>query len=77
MMNTFVLKNLRKRYSTAQEGELVKEEETVEGSLLGLPGSHYSVTINFNKFEKPVGAVVLSGGQDNIKDITDIIEIKK
>ena len=72
-MNAFVLKNLRKRFNSAQECELTKEEETVEGSLDGLQGSHYSVTINFNKFEKPVGAVVLSGGQDNIKDISDVM----
>jgi hypothetical protein len=71
-MNAFVLKNLRKRFNSAQECELAKEDESVEGSQHGLQGSHYSVTINFNKFEKPVGAVVLSGRHDNIKDIVDV-----
>ena len=72
-MNAFVLKNLRKRFNSAQESELAKEDESVEGSQHGLQGSHYSVTINFNKFEKPVGAVVLSGRHDNIKDISDVM----
>lgn len=33
--------------------------------------------ININNFEKPVGAVVIPGTGDNIKDINDVIEIKK
>ena len=49
----------------------------LKGSHLGRHGRHYSVTINFNKFEKPVGAVVIPGAGNDIKDITDIIEIKK
>lgn len=36
-----------------------------------------NVTININKFEKPVGAVVIPGVADNIMDIKDVIEIKK
>lgn len=33
--------------------------------------------ININNFEKPVGAVVIPGAGDNIKDINDVIEIKQ
>lgn len=56
----------------------VQRKKTIKkSSNTGLSNStnkqnNINVTINFNKFEKPVGAVVLSGGQDNIKDIVDV-----
>ena len=74
-MNAFVLKNLRKHYDkTSEDSEVNTEEE----SLLRLLGkSHATVTVNINRFEKPVGAVVIPGTGNNIKDINDVIEIKK
>lgn len=39
--------------------------------------NNVNITVNINKFEKPVGAVVIPGVGDNIMDIKDVIEIKK
>ena len=36
-----------------------------------------NITVNINKFEKPVGAVVLPGAGYNKDDINDVIKIKK
>ena len=63
--------------------DVLSEEIVIVGSGNGeladvviplFEGSHYTVNININKFEKPIGAVILSGGDNEIKDI---IEIKK
>ena len=73
-MNPYILKNLRKRFSEIKQ-ELLEEEEAIEEAASMIPFDKRAVYhININKFEKPVGAVVLTGGEQNIKDI---IEIKK
>lgn len=73
-MNHYILKNLRKRFSEIKQ-ELLEEEEAIEEAASMIPFDKRAVYhININKFEKPVGAVVLTGGEQNIKDI---IEIKK
>ena len=73
-MNPYILKNLRKRFSEIKQ-ELLEEEEAIEEAASMIPFDKRAVYhININKFENPVGAVVLTGGEQNIKDI---IEIKK
>lgn len=75
-MNPFILKNLRKRYADSKQ-ELSEEGEAVEEVASIIPfhkGATYN--ININKFEKPVGAVIIPGFQNNNMDINDVIEIK-
>ncbi len=73
-MNHYILKNLRKRFTDIKQ-ELSEEGEAIEEVASLIPFNKRAVyNININKFEKPVGAVVLTGGK---KDIKDIIEIKK
>lgn len=73
-MNVFVLKNLRKNYDKKSNDS---EADTEEALVRLLSKSRAAVTVNINRFEKSVGAVVISGAGDNIKDIKDVIEIKK
>lgn len=76
-MNAFVLKNLRKHFADAKQ-ELSEEGEVIEEVASLIPFDKRAVYhININKFEKPVGAVVIPGSGNNIKDIKDVIEIKK
>ena len=71
-MNHYILKNLRKRFSEVKQ-ELLEEEEAIEEVASLIPFNKSAVyNININKFDKPVGAVVLTGGEQNIKDIIDI-----
>ena len=73
-MNSYILKNLRKRFSDVKQ-ELSEEGETIDEVVSHFPMNKRAVYhININKFDKPVGAVVLTGGT---KDIKDIVEIKK
>ena len=73
-MDQYILKNLRKRFSDFKQ-ELKEEREAIEEVASLTPFNKRAVyNININKFEKPVGAVVLTG---DTKDIKDLIEIKK
>jgi hypothetical protein len=73
-MNQFVLRNLRKRFGGTSQ-ELSEEGETIDEVASLIPINKGTViNININKFEKPVGAIVQTGGTQDIKDI---IEIKK
>ncbi len=76
-MNVFVLKNLRKHYDKKEDKPKEKIEAEEESLLRLLSKSRAAVTVNINRFEKPVGAVVIPGVGDNIMDIKDVIEIKK
>lgn len=71
-MNTFILKNLRKRFADAKQ-ELSEEGEAVDEVASLIPMNKQAVYhININKFEKPVGAVIQTGGNQEIKEIVDI-----
>ena len=73
-MNPYILKNLRKRFTDVKQ-EILEEEEALEEVASLIPFDKRAVYhININNFDKPVGAVVLTG---ETKDIKDIIEIKK
>ena len=70
-MNPYILKNLRRRYKKAKGTRgtfsLMKKVSRRTGRQ-----ANVNITLNFNKFDKPVGAVVLTGGEQDIKDIIDI-----
>lgn len=76
-MNPFILKNLRKRFADSKQ-ELSEEGEAIEEVASIIPYHKHAIyNININKFEKPVGAVVLPGAGYNKDDINDVIKIKK
>lgn len=71
-MNTFILKNLRKRFADAKQ-ELSEEGEAVDEVASLIPMNKQAVYhININKFEKPVGAVIQTDGTQEIKDKVNI-----
>lgn len=74
-MNAFVLKNLRKHYNKKSDQSEVDTEE--ESLLRLLSKSHTAVTVNINRFEKSVGAVLIPGTGGNIEDIKNVLEIKR
>ena len=76
-MNAFVLKNLRKQHAVNKEEPKDGEEEGEKPSLRLPLGKYTILNININKFEKPVGAVIQSGGTQEIKDIIDIKKEEK
>ena len=76
-MNAFVLKNLRKRYAATQEELSEEGEEVAEIATLMPTGNYTILNININKFEKPVGAVIQTGGAQDIKSIIDIQKEEK
>lgn len=81
--STYEVIDSDKKYS--KKGSLAKNEneniitEPLLAKVLKPVGrkSNVKITVNINKFEKPVGAVVLSGAGNNKNDINDVIEIKK
>lgn len=72
-MNAFVLNHLRKKYAENKEQSSEEGVDEEVGSLI--PNGNYKILkININKFEKPVGAVIMNGQSE---EIVKIIDIKK
>lgn len=73
-MKAYILKNLRRRYKEGRDKKKEIMPMLGKGRRTLSKGGHINITVNINNFEKPVGAVIQTGGK---QDINEIVEIKK
>ena len=72
-MNLYILRNLRHRYRRG----IKDKKQLAASSLAQLPmplagASNVNITLNINNFKKPVGAVIQTGGNQDINEFLDI-----